>query len=46
MTDKWEQKITNPDNPNGYYFSVHDIETEDLLISQVKMIIEKYTERN
>lgn len=46
MTDNWEQKITNPDDPNGYYFSVHDIETEDLLISQVKMIIEKYNNGN
>lgn len=44
MTDNWEQKVTNPDDPKGFYFSVHDIETEDQLISQARKIIEKYTE--
>ncbi len=35
MTENWENKKHNPDDNNGYYFSVENIETKDQLIEKI-----------
>lgn len=35
MTENWEDKMQNPDDPQGYYFLINDIETEEQLICQL-----------
>ena len=44
MSDNWEEKMTNPDDSNGFYFSVQETKTEDQLIKKVEEIIVKYKE--
>ena len=42
MTNNWEEKKPNPDDSNGFYFSVQEIKTEEQLVEQVKEMIAKY----
>lgn len=35
MTEHWEDKIHNPQDDNGYYFSIENIETEEQLIQKI-----------
>jgi hypothetical protein len=41
MTNNWEEKMPNPDDQNGFYFSVQEIKTEEQLIEKVEEIISK-----
>lgn len=45
MTDNWEEKMSNPNDLKGFYFSIQDIKTEDLLIENIKELIENYKEK-
>lgn len=42
MTENWREKVPNPDDSNGFYFSVHETNNEILLIEQVNEMITKY----
>lgn len=42
MSDNWEEKMLNSDDPNGFYFSVEKTNAEDQLIEQVEELITKY----
>ena len=42
MTNNWEEKKPNPDDSNGFYFSVQEIKTEEQLVEQVNEMIAKY----
>ena len=46
MTNNWEEKISNPDDSEGFYFSVSETKTEEHLIEQVKEIIVKYKNKS
>jgi len=46
MTDNWEEKMPNPDDSKGFYFSVQDIKTEEQLLEQVNEIIVKYKNKS
>jgi len=35
MTENFDDKIQNPHDPQGYYFSINDIETKEQLINQL-----------
>lgn len=40
MTDKWNDKLPNPDNPDGFYFSTYGIETEKDLEERIEFLLE------
>ena len=44
MSENWEEKLMNPDDSYGFYFSVKEIETEEQLIEQIEEVIAKYKE--
>lgn len=38
MTDNWEEKMENPIDANGYYFSIENINSEEQLIDKLQSI--------
>lgn len=45
MTENWEEKISNPENPDGYYFSVQDKKSEQQLIEQINSLLTEYNSK-
>ena len=46
MANNWEEKVPNPEDPNGFYFSIQDIKTEEQLINQVKEMLVYYKKKS
>lgn len=45
MTDNWKEKMPNPNDENGFYFSVEEIDNEKDLIKKVEEILQKKTDQ-
>ena len=45
MTDNWKEKMPNPNDDNGFYFSVEEIDKEKDLIKKVEEILQKKTDQ-
>lgn len=41
MTNNWDDKYPNPDNSNGFYFSIDEVESEEDLTEQINSLIDK-----
>ena len=41
MTDQWEDKRSNPNDANGYYFAIGDITTEAELVERIEATLQK-----
>lgn len=44
MSDNWEEKLKNPDDSNGFFFSVQETKSEEQLIEQIEAVLTKYKE--
>lgn len=42
MTENWEEKMGNPEDSDGFYFSVQDTKSEQQLIEQINALLTEY----